>query len=93
MPQWGRVFITNTLTIRDFFKRYPDDNSCVEYVMKVRYAFTMIVQNVSACLTSTGSRSSPPTVASSPITTSIPASKGYVDNSMRRDYGGLKTVD
>lgn len=36
MPQWGRVFITNTLTIRDFFKHYPDDNSCVEHVMKVR---------------------------------------------------------
>lgn len=27
----------NTLTIQDFFKRFPDDNSCLEHLMKVRF--------------------------------------------------------
>lgn len=34
------------LTIREFFKKYPGDNTYLEHVMKARYGNRMFVKNV-----------------------------------------------
>ena len=33
--------MAKTFTVQDFFKRFPDDNACLDHLMAVRYGETL----------------------------------------------------
>lgn len=67
------------LTVRDFFKRFPSDDACLEHVMEVRYGLRHVCQ---ANAFSTETRLAGPTPSASSC--AINASRRFVSLALRR---------